>query len=115
PPGPRCDQGVSQKAAQPDRRRRRSRHQGQGEAQALRDHMSTAPEPNRIIEPTSHGDGGQLYRVLLGADVLVARTRDPEDAAARALLARGFTGRAKTWRKGANTPRCASTSRRWRS
>src|SRR5690606_31792417 len=40
--------------------------------------------------------GGCRYDVLLGDEVIVCRSRDPEYDAARALLARGHRGRFRT-------------------
>lgn len=41
---------------------------------------------------------------LDGGEQLLTRSKDPEFASARALLARGVTGRLETWRAGATSP-----------
>ena len=48
---------------------------------------------------------GQVYSVLLGDDVIVARSYDPEHAACRALVAKGFTGSAEFWSQDIDHPR----------
>ena len=57
------------------------------------------------IVPGSLNKRGQFYSVLLGDEVLVPLSLDPEHAACRALVAKGFTGPAEFWRQGADHPR----------
>jgi hypothetical protein len=53
------------------------------------------------IEPTTiRGERGPRYRVLYAGKVLIEDAWCPEYDAARALLARGITGRAEVWRAG---------------
>ena len=54
------------------------------------------------LEPLAQG---ARWRVWHAGAVLVDNTRDPEHAAARALLARGITGRAETYSMGGTVAR----------
>jgi hypothetical protein len=52
-----------------------------------------------IIEPIGKpGSKGQRYRASHEGSILVEDSRNPEFAACRALLAKGYTGRVETWR-----------------
>jgi hypothetical protein len=54
-----------------------------------------------VIEPTHiSGERGQWYRVHHGGAVLIEHTWNPEYDAARALVAKGVTGRVEVWRAG---------------
>jgi hypothetical protein len=54
-----------------------------------------------VIEPTSiRGEHGCHYRVTHDGEVLIEDTWTPEYDAARALVARGVTGRVEVWRDG---------------
>ena len=58
-----------------------------------------------LIEPADiSGDRGQWYRVHHAGAVLVERTWNPEFDAARALAAKGVTGRIQVWRPGKTHP-----------
>jgi hypothetical protein len=52
------------------------------------------------IEPCGLGHRGQLYRVHYADAVLVESSRNPEFDGARALAAKGTTGRVEVWRRG---------------
>jgi hypothetical protein len=51
--------------------------------------------PKPPSEQGSKRDNYYLYDVLVGGEVVVSGSRDPEHDLARALLARGFTGSVK--------------------
>ena len=53
------------------------------------------------IDPIS----ATLYRVWFRNSILIEATRDPEPAAARALLAKGVTGTAVSFLRGGDMPR----------
>jgi hypothetical protein len=55
-----------------------------------------------VTEPVSIGTRGQHYSVHHDGTLLLASTRLPEFDAARALQAKGLSGRLEVWRKGAN-------------
>jgi hypothetical protein len=58
-----------------------------------------------FIACTGYTDTGARYRVTdEDGRLLVANTRDPAFAAARALLAKGVTGRLEVWRASATFP-----------
>ena len=52
-------------------------------------------EPERM----GHGDWEYQYEVWLGEELIVAKSRDPEFDACRALHAAGHTGKARFWRE----------------
>jgi len=54
------------------------------------------------IEPRGLGDSGHRYRVIHNGVTLIESTKNPEFDAARALLAKGITGRLEIWRQGAS-------------
>jgi hypothetical protein len=56
------------------------------------------------IEVVRYGHRGASYCVRYAGETLIAATRCPEFDAARALLARGITGRLEVWRPGAAFP-----------
>src|SRR5262249_15681368 len=56
------------------------------------------------LAPISLGARGYSYEVRYASGVLVASTRDPEFAAARALVARGMRGQLEVWREGGSAP-----------
>jgi hypothetical protein len=61
-----------------------------------------------LIEPDGiSGDRGQWYRVRHDDAVLIERTWNPEFEAARALAAKGVTGRIQVWRPGKPHPDAA--------
>lgn len=56
------------------------------------------------IERVGRNSRGDRWRVWYNGTVLIPSARDPEHAAARALLARGLTGMVEVWHMGANHP-----------
>lgn len=56
-----------------------------------------------LIEPIGR-TGRYAVRLAATLEVIVGSSRDPEHEAARALLARGVSGRLETWRIGASAP-----------
>src|SRR5262245_9170867 len=59
------------------------------------------------IEACGLGHRGQLYRVHYAGAVLVESSRNPEFDGARALAAKGITGRLEVWRRGGTYPAMA--------
>src|SRR5262245_15334886 len=59
------------------------------------------------IESCGLGHRGQLYRVHYAGAVLVESSRNPEFDGARALAAKGITGRVEVWRRGGTSPAMA--------
>ena len=54
--------------------------------------------------PVTMGASRGMWRVWFGGEILIERARDPEFAACRELLARGFEGQLITRHKGSATP-----------
>ena len=63
--------------------------------------MTTTDMVRLAIEPTDiRGERGLHYCVLHAGEVLIEDTWNPEFDAARALVAKGITGKVEVWRDG---------------
>src|SRR5262245_22734279 len=60
----------------------------------------------RLYPHWAGGRAGYVYSIIFGGELLISRSRDPEYDAARALAAKGITGRLTLLDGKTGRPRC---------